>query len=457
MDPVSHRTRASAAAFLSGGSTRGQAVPPVTQTGTSPDAGGRSGPPLPAEVVELLEAARRNLAGSGSALARLANGAGAPWGSALAEALLQGGAGLPADLAEVLQGLALQPGADGEALRGLLATAGSLPVELLGGTATSNPAAALLEVALAQLLPAAEAEQPLTAFERQELARVLDGSLRQAVWLLRDVAGGELSPRALAALSGAFQGELAGVLARTEGAEPWRAALSALAPGALLAGREGALVRALYAEAGPELRSSLQGLAQNALAAELDARLSAAAEGSDSERMRQVQAALEQERLGSELRQRQDGGFSWSLPLADAEGWTALALWIGQRRAASGGQEGGERSYRVQLDTELSGLGPVRASLLMGSARIAVRLEVENAATAQMLRKAAGDLEALLGAEGQRVVLAVVERPKAGTLQARGTRRVGPVLDGPQGSAPLLGVPPYGTNQPAGSSLDVRG
>lgn len=430
MDPVSPRTSTGAASIYADGTLPPRAVQPVTHPGTNPQAGGRRGTRLPDGVQELLDAARRALVEAGGAAApRLAAGGGSPWGSALAEALLQGTGGLPADLAGVLQGLALRPGADGKALRSLLAAAGHLPAELLGGASRGNPAAALLGVVEAQLLPAIELGQSLTAMERQALGGVLDESLRQAVWLLRDAAGAQVSAQALAALAGAFQGELAGVLGRMEGSEPWRAALSAMPPGELLAGREGALIRALYAEAGPLLRRSIQALAQGALAGELDARLENAVReaGPEGEKLRRIHGALDQERLASEIRQRSDGGLSWSLPLADAAGWTSLAVWMGQRRAASGAEEGAERSYRVQLDTELSGLGPVRASLLMGSGRIAVRLEVARASTAQLLRRAAGDLEAQLGAEGQRVVLAVVERPEGKTLRphAAGSPRQG--------------------------------
>ncbi len=447
MDPVSSRISTGAASPYADASTPPQAVQPVAHTGNNPQAGGRSGPRLPGGVQELLDAARRALTEAGGAAAPLRSaGSGSPWGTALAEALLQGAGNLPVDLVEVLQGLALRPGADGEALRTLLAAAGRLPAELLGGTPRGNPSAALLAVVEAQLLPGLEVGQPLTAVERQALSQMLDESLRQAVWLMRDAAGAQVSVQALAGLAGAFQGELARVLGRMDGAGPWRAALASMSPGELLAGREGALIRALYAEAGPLLRRSIQALAQGALAGEIDARLEEAAQeaGPSAEKLRRIQGALDQERLASEIRQRQDGGLSWSLPLADAAGWTSLALWMGQRRAASGAEEGAERSYRVQLEADLSSLGPVRASLLMGSGRIAVRLEVTRPSTAQLLRRVAGDLEAQLGAEGQRVVLAVVMRPEEQSLlpRAAGASRRG------QTAAPE----PY-----IGPGVDVRG
>ena len=86
----------------------------------------------------------------------------------------------------------------------------------------------------------------------------------------------------------------------------------------------------------------------------------------------------------------------------------------GRREGAAGG------SFHMTVGVEFSALGPIRADLAVRDDQIAVRLVVAEPKTAMEIRRRARDLEAMLGLEGRRVLLAVADGSRAeATVDAR--------------------------------------
>lgn len=90
-------------------------------------------------------------------------------------------------------------------------------------------------------------------------------------------------------------------------------------------------------------------------------------------------------------------------------------------RGGAGSRHGD--SCHVTVGVEFSGLGPVRADLAVRDDQVALRLVVARPEIAKEIRARAQELEALLGLEGRRVLLAVADGTEA---EARvDARRVG--------------------------------
>ena len=402
MDPVSFQTRLKPAPSSP---SSGQAEGAV---GDGP--GARELGRLPGDVRALLEATRQVVSDRVPRPLPAVAPALAPWGTALGDALLSGA--LDGELRTILEAQTLAPGLDGEQLRGRLKQATGLGTELLDGSKPRESAIDLLSVLERDLFGRLEPEDLLTDDSVERFRSALRVAFRASLQALRAAAGDGLSPRALGSLAPIFAAEVASRLSPSESPQERPQAWAHLRWDTLLQGREALLVRALYSGASAGLRRSLEQLAREGARDELGLRLERAAPESDAGTWKKLQAALEQERLGAELRQRQDDSLSWSMPLADGAQWAAVELLLGKRQRNRGAGAGAGASYRVSVATDLSKLGPLRVDLLMGSKHVAVKLEVQNPSTAQMLRQALPALEALLGVEGQRVVVAVVESPQ---------------------------------------------
>ncbi|MFT7680355.1 MAG: hypothetical protein ACI8QC_004361 [Planctomycetota bacterium] len=325
-------------------------------------------------------------------------------------------AGLDAALVARLQELVFQPGMDATDLRRVAALTAQVPPEMMGGTGGALAVQALVALVESQLSQGVQGEQGLFAFEVAGTRVGLGQAVEAVLTGLRVMLGKELpNLELLRSLGPEFQARLAPAWLAAEGPSPWTKALAQLPAGSLMAGREGALLRAMHSGADPAQRRIFQRLAGQAQEANMGARLDAAMvdrpAGAATEMLDELRHALELDRFGVEQRQRVEHTLNWSLLVPDDAGWAAMELAMGQRKRGANSDEEADGTYRVVLATNLSGLGPLRADVLVGPGRIAVRLEVERPETAQALRQVSARLEASLAAENQRVVIAVVDSP----------------------------------------------
>ncbi|MCP3916416.1 MAG: hypothetical protein GY711_12735 [bacterium] len=311
---------------------------------------------------------------------------------------------------------AFRPGASGAALRTLLKPAplGYEAVLLAaahesGGDDRSRAIRALAEV-IAVRLEALHASPPAA----QEIVRIVEQGLVDAKPLR---VHGEGIEQGLARHVRAFQ---AAVIERaTSTGAPIAEALARLEPGALLAGREGALLRVLLARGGaPEDVRSADVLARQALDAsprDLRGALTAGAleldPGPARETVGRAVAALDLDALLNLARREFGEATHVSFAVPDGAGWTTADLFHAPH--AGGGDdaetEESEAPFRLTLAVDFSQLGPIRADLLISSERLAARLVVRDPQVAQGLRGLAGELESLLAVEGRAVHLSISE------------------------------------------------
>lgn len=328
----------------------------------------------------------------------------------------EGAAGVEPALVERLHKLVFQPSFEGTDLRRAAGLTAQVPPELIGGTGGALAAAALVSLVESQLSQGVQGEQGLFPFEVAGTRVGLGQAVEMVLAALREVLGTEHpSLELLRSLGPEFQARLASAWIAAEGPSPWTKALAQLPAGSLMAGREGALLRAMHSGASPALRRIFERLGgqvqEHDMRTRLDAAMHERPAGGTADLLDELRTALELDRFGAEQRQRIEHTLNWSLLVPDDAGWAAMELAMGQRKSGANSDEDADGTYRVVLATNLSGLGPLRADVLVGPGRIAVRLEVERPDTAQALRQVSARLEASLAAEGQRVVIAVVDRP----------------------------------------------
>lgn len=357
--------------------------------------------PLLADALEPLLAALAGLRGARAASGQAGEGAAV---------------GIDPALVVMLKGLVFQPSFEGVDLRRMAGLTAQVPAELLGGSGGASAVPALVALVESQLSQGVQGDQGLFPFEVAGTRVGLNQAVEMVLVALREALGTEQpSVELLRSLGAEFQARLAPAWIAAEGSSPWTKALAELPLGSLMAGREGALLRAMYSGASPDVQRIFQRLAVQAQDTGMGSRLGAAIAdrpvGATAALLEELRNALELDRFGAEQRQRIEHTLNWSLLVPDDAGWAAMELAMGQRKAGANADENENGTYRVVLATDLSGLGPVRADVLVGPGRIAVRLEVERPDTAQALRQVAERLEASLAAEGQRVVLAVIETP----------------------------------------------
>ena len=320
-------------------------------------------------LLAAIEARRFDPQSGGAGLAQLLGADGDAWPVALAAALAEeGGDDFEAALTRL-----------GQALRGVLGEAGLGGEELWG------------------------------------LERALAAALRKI--------GLELHPRADLAQLG---DELARLLAREleRGGAAAAARVSAKRGGGLFAGQELTLLRALLQTHGPlggrsELARTLGEEAFARLGSDLRGRLALFLLGDAGERLEEpigrALAGLDLEQLLNGVRREAGEARHVSLPLPDGSGWTTAHLFFPPPRRGGGGHRGGgspeegEGSYRVVMGVEFTRLGKVRADLLVRPGAVAARLRAARPSTAALLRGARGELEGLLGVEGRRVVLSILD------------------------------------------------
>lgn len=223
-----------------------------------------------------------------------------------------------------------------------------------------------------------ELGQALTRLLARELQ---SGGIVRAAGLVRDAGAGLFAGREL---------DLMRALLHTHGAlGPRSEAARALAD------------RAFGALGGSDLRGQLA-----SLLLDLEA-------GSLRELAGRALAGLDLEDLLNAVRREAGEGAHLSLPLPDGDGWTTAHLLLLSRdpehgpQAESGG--GAEASYRVVIGVEFTRLGKVRADLLVRGGALAARLRASRPGTAALLRASRPELEQLLGGEGRKVTLTVLD------------------------------------------------
>ncbi len=330
----------------------------------------------------------------------------------------QGGKGARIEaLLAAIEGRVLNPEGGGEALRALLTDSGSAYAAALT-TAAAATGADDFEAALRALATRIRAELVAAGVAQAEL-ELLDRSLAVA---LRGMAGqtleGRLDAGTLERLARQLAGGLSGELTRA-GAPESAQWLAGGRGERLLLGSEGLLLRALANLPGgigrSPLATSLTAAALASLGNGLRGRLALEMIGRDAgpvrEAMARALAGLDLEELLNAARREAGEPRHFSLPLPDGALWTTAHMLLVHRegRDAEGRQGGGEESFRVVLGVEFSRLGKVRADLLVRQDAIAARLRASRPETAQRLRRASQELGELLGSQGRRVTLTVLD------------------------------------------------
>lgn len=345
-------------------------------------------------------------------------------GEAIRAELAAGGRGAPEAreaLAELLASVDAQrfaPGLDGAALEALLGRGeGAFAAALAAAAAEAGVDSfqAALSALTGELLAA------LRAQGGQEMAgdRALLSSALAAV--LRGLAGerveGALSPSLLAALTARVE---RGLRLQLAGAGEAGARLASELRGlGGLAGREGALLRALLNSEGILGRSTLADSLIRATYAGLDRGLRGrlldflldVPQGALRETASNALRALDLEQLLNAARREFGEPLHYVLPVPDGAASATAHLFVLDRdgRGAGGQGEAGEDSFRVVVGVDLSRLGPIRADLLLRADQLALRLRVGRPDTARRLRRLAGELEERLTSAGRTVRIAVLE------------------------------------------------
>ena len=181
---------------------------------------------------------------------------------------------------------------------------------------------------------------------------------------------------------------------------------------------DGALARVLLQQSGPGeggvAARFLDRLLQGSLGTPQEVAAALIAEsGCTSGSLREVigrhLAAREFEHAWNAARREFGEPLTFGFAIPDEHGRFATAQLVGDERGGGATSESGAGSCHVTVGVDLSALGPVRADLAVRADQVAVRLTVADPAVAQRIRLRAGELEALLGSEGRRVLLAVAE------------------------------------------------
>jgi hypothetical protein len=355
---------------------------------------------------------------------------------------LERAAGARPELAALRAALGAQsfrPGAGGGELRALVRVAGpesSTPPPLSRPEAVAQVARALeAELRLAPLAGAALDGGAQPALPRAPA--VLAGALGEALEALARQLPEAWTAESVAHTTRALEQQLARALrsragagdARAPEARAWLARLEAPRPEPVLAGREGAVARALAAVAHEQhaAEPSARTRAPADLRALLAATLAELGTGSLRESVARAAQGVDVERLLGRLRLESEGELHVSLPVPDGAGWAPLEVFLGRRDTGRHGTDPGpsreaeaDDAWRVVVGVDFSQLGPVRADLWMRPEHVALRLAAERPGTAQALRRLAPSLEELLGAVGRDVRVAVVEAPRG---EARVERR----------------------------------
>ncbi|MEM9803249.1 MAG: hypothetical protein AAGA20_23220, partial [Planctomycetota bacterium] len=101
-------------------------------------------------------------------------------------------------------------------------------------------------------------------------------------------------------------------------------------------------------------------------------------------------------------------GFAFVVP-DGPDGHTTVRATASEEEDSARVRDGDDAPFRVTVGVDFSGLGPVRADLVVREGRIAARIVASDPRTAMAIRRRSDELEARLGLEGRDVLLAVAE------------------------------------------------
>ncbi len=150
--------------------------------------------------------------------------------------------------------------------------------------------------------------------------------------------------------------------------------------------------------------------------------------GPAREGVERLLAGLELEQLVNLARRQSGEGFHWSLPVADGSAWATVDLMVREEQEA-GSEDQESAATRITVGVSFSGLGPVRADLLLNDKELTVRLAASRGTTLRALSERREELVQILARSGLAVRLALVPGSEGEVDLARETLDVSLLRD----------------------------